>query len=210
MESKKGIAKFVLGIIGAIVLGALGSGLWNVFLGPLFSIAYNSILTIATFGISAIKNNSYIAIAKGLHEQPSLEWLLIFSTGMIAIPLAIMSFALFLTPLLNRISKKIEEKEKAKGIEYSTKMVVIFSLIAILISSWFMIVYALFAYENKAVTHFTQCFTICKPYIDTKEEKTIQASFSKIKNREDYVRVLKVLQEIATRNGDEIPKFDPW
>lgn len=208
---KHRIAKYALSIMGAIILGALGSGLWNAVLAPLFSIAYNSILTVITFGITSIKNGTYLDIAKGMHEEASVHWLNYFGSFLFSIPISLVIYVYFTRILIQKIIEKADEKESRESRWIFLRRILLFCLIIFLVlTSMLAVPIMLTLYKNKAVTHFAQCFTICRPYMDLTEEKMIQANFAKIRNREDYVRVLSALEQIALRNRDEIPKFDPW
>jgi len=79
----------VLSIIGLILLGALGSGLWDVFFRPVAIWIGLKLLTLATFGLESIRDSSYQSIAKGHHERPAFLLLGTMTTFLIMTPLVL-------------------------------------------------------------------------------------------------------------------------
>jgi hypothetical protein len=67
-----GWKKVVLGLIATIILGAVGSGLWDLAGKPATQWFGQAILTGATLGSSAIKDATYREAAKGFHEASAL------------------------------------------------------------------------------------------------------------------------------------------
>lgn len=64
--------KIIVGVIATIILGAIGSGLWERFLGPTLDwLTKASIGTIAR-GYGSYRDLIYASAAKGFHEAHSL------------------------------------------------------------------------------------------------------------------------------------------
>src|SRR5437868_15179640 len=61
--------KWIVGIIGTIVLGALGSGLWDLCLRDFFVWSGHGILTLITLGIGSVRDSVYFEIAKGRTDR---------------------------------------------------------------------------------------------------------------------------------------------
>src|SRR5260370_30055063 len=79
--------KVALGFVATILLGALGSGLWELALRPMGLWLGKTIPTAATLGSTAAKDQIYLEAAKGIHEAASLElfWLtILFLVGLSA------------------------------------------------------------------------------------------------------------------------------
>lgn len=62
-------------------------------------------------------------------------------------------------------------------------------------------------YATQAVGYFNQNLNIIKPYIDEMEEEKILSEFSQIKNRDNYVQVIKKMDLIAQKNNVNLPEF---
>jgi hypothetical protein len=67
-----GTKKKLVAAVAAVVVGALGSALWDVVLKPAGQWLGNAVLTAATFGSTTIKNQVYAEAAKGPHENAAL------------------------------------------------------------------------------------------------------------------------------------------
>lgn len=78
------IVKFVLGTIGAVVIGAIGSGVWEYIFQPALRSGSNILLEVATLGIESFKNDLYRDVAKGYREQASYSLLLSFTSLLIS------------------------------------------------------------------------------------------------------------------------------
>ena len=72
LESKKKI-------LITILLGAVGSGVWQYIIEPSFSSGINIFLNIVTLGMEEFKNNIYMEIAKGFHEESSNKILIMLT-----------------------------------------------------------------------------------------------------------------------------------
>lgn len=66
------IKKIVTSLIGALVVGGLGNGVWEYILEPAFAWSLHGLLNIATLGVQSYKDDLYREIAKGFHEESSL------------------------------------------------------------------------------------------------------------------------------------------
>lgn len=65
--------RWILAILGTIVLGALGSGLWEVLVKPGLAWAGGAVLTISTLGLDSLRDQIYADVAIGSYERASLS-----------------------------------------------------------------------------------------------------------------------------------------
>jgi hypothetical protein len=98
--------KWIAGILGTLVLGALGSGLWNVLFAPLGSLIVKAALSLVTLGISSARDQVYATAARGYAERPSVMLLLFFGTAVLVVPLGAFVGEL----VLSRLTRKFEAK----------------------------------------------------------------------------------------------------
>lgn len=112
---------WVLSIVATIILGAIGSGLWEIAFKPIGKKLSSVAFTIITFGAKRARNNIYKAAAKGHHDLPSLHNLASMNTLFICIVfLSLFFLYLDITPPDSRIiSHKsfrqcLEKKGEAK------------------------------------------------------------------------------------------------
>ena len=201
-------SKLFLGCLAAILLGAIGSGLWNVALGPVLSWTGNALLTAASFGVESVKNGVYREIAKGFHEQAGVTWLKIFSAFLMAIPFVFLFFTFLHRPVFAAIQKSV--RGSADSPPRPKRMLVVLCLLLLFCCSFFFIQYLYVAYSNRAITHFRQSLSICMPRLDQQQEEDVLAKFAKIQCKNDYTAIMEELTEVANAASDELPDFKAW
>jgi hypothetical protein len=86
---------YIKWIIITIILGAVGSGLWEYMLKPIALSGTNFVLEIVTLGITKYKNGLYEDIAQGLHEQYSLAFLTFLLSFLPGLLLGLLSSTFF-------------------------------------------------------------------------------------------------------------------
>ncbi|MEO6816232.1 MAG: hypothetical protein ABI177_05975, partial [Edaphobacter sp.] len=59
-------------MFGALIVGAIGSGMWDILVKPSGKWIGQAILTAATLGSQKVKDSVYVEAARGLHDAPSL------------------------------------------------------------------------------------------------------------------------------------------
>lgn len=202
--------KKILAIISVIILGAIGSGVWDYLLKPFLKIFPEVILTIITFGIKGLQDNIYLEVAKGFHEIGSI---LIF-TSLIA---ALTGFLFFGVLAYIQISQKLSNEDKntsnqgcpdegivgkiRKRYRFILILVIIF-LVVWLNWTWFRV-----AYINDKVTYYNQLYDTVAPFINEKEQLMIKSNFSQIKNKEDYDVIIDHLKKIANENNQTYREY---
>jgi hypothetical protein len=84
-----------LALIGAVFVGALGSGVWEALLRPALSSITSVLLTISTLGLASVRDDIYREAATGNREIVSLTLLSVmtglFCGVMLGIPTALLT-----------------------------------------------------------------------------------------------------------------------
>ena len=65
------VALGALGLLGTILIGAIGSGIWQRLGDPLYIWLRDALLNGATLGIATLKDALYAEVATGLYERPA-------------------------------------------------------------------------------------------------------------------------------------------
>jgi len=196
MKKKK--IKLILGIIGLIFLGALGNALWDIIV-PVGNWFLNIIFKITTLGLSSFDDAFYRSVAKGLHEESSLETL-----GLITIIIAV-----YIGGELGKIiieytewhpTKKIKKMSSDEQDKYlkklnlsSRRFAYIKAITLIIFTSFIIFRQATIFKRNHEVTRFRQVFTMTKFVMNEEEEELILTRFAAIQNKQDYWDVINTL-----------------
>ena len=64
--------KLALGLVSTVILGAIGSGLWDAVFKPAFPKLVDFMLTISTLGLRELQDGMYVEIARGNYERAGL------------------------------------------------------------------------------------------------------------------------------------------
>jgi hypothetical protein len=192
-------AKIVLGICGSILLGALGSGFWDLFLRDAFIWVGHGLLTIITLGIGSVRDGFYAEISKGRTDRVGI-YLVTFSFVFLGA-----LWGLFMSSLkpYSFVRAQMTSKQERLVNWCATASI-------LMLTCLFFFRSLAIGYESSAIDHFEQSFAICLPLMSGKERDEIRSEFSRIQKRDHYVSVLNKLRDKAQQNGMTLPRFNIW
>lgn len=185
--------QMVLWVILVIILGAIGSGLWSYAFDPLLSYSSDITLKAITFGFKSLEDQIFLEIAKGFHERPSLL-LLSFTFGLFLGLLIVMLLALLLSPQ-KYIPDVLTNRTFISG------LLLLFILVMLLF-----IMFRTF-YINDQITYYNQLYDIVAPFTDEEERLLITADFAQIENKENYIKIISHLKDIARDNNQTFREY---
>ena len=200
-------AKTLRFVITTIVLGAIGSGVWDWLLKPFAMGASEVGLSIATLGVKAFKDSLYQEIALGLHEESSMRlYLLLFGFTPAA---AIGLVSGFMTGTKAASIEAINGKQSRLDPFLLSLLKPIFFL-SFLVAAFFIIQANQLGYTNRAITHFNQLLAIAGPALSEKDQLVFKSNFAQISSSEDYQRLVTQLESICKERGFKVPVFSVW
>jgi hypothetical protein len=192
-------AKITLGIVGTILLGALGSGFWDLCLHDFFTWIGHGILSLITFGFTSVRDRLYVEIAKGRNDRVGiylLSYAFIFFGVMMGVYMRSGAFGrkvyTEMTPQDYRSIRRI----------LSFPLLLFISVLAFRSIS--------VTYSTGAIDHFEQAYAICLPFLPPHDRDQIRSQFAQIRSKTDYVKLLDHLNEVARANSVQIPIFSIW
>lgn len=177
----------------------------------------------------------YVDIAKGHHDRASLQLLGFFialsTGGFVAAIGSMFSFskklhrendalAIRVQSLGKTESKSktfskedaLDELEKLKNrlrktdrLALATALMVLVMVVALMTSA------TRIAYVDSAVANFEQVLSITRPYLmEPRKEEFIRSTFSQVRNKGDYEKIIMELRAVAQENGQYVPEFNIW
>lgn len=205
----------VIPIIGALVVGALGSGLWEL-IKPLLSLLGSASLNIVTLGLDSLRDGLYAEAATMQPERAALAILSALQGILLAIP-----FVLYMRmksrkrkpdatkPPLNAsreelIAYKEILEERLKTLEKKAYIVIV-GLVLILTVN--ILMFQRLSYISKVSAHFDQLVAVAAPYVEEKDILFIKSQYAQIKTKSDYEAVILKLDDILKKNGISPPQF---
>lgn len=204
MTSK--IRKWFLGsVIGVVVLALLTNVIWEV-LKPLSGGIIVFIIRVTTLGIKKLNDSIYKEIARGLHENTSLQ-IYVIVTGLVLGLVFIILIGSYLS--LRRDKQKDEIVNRNSWIEriFRSKKMLYFSFIYGVFLLCFLSLDAVQTiYINRSVTYYFQIITIINPNISDQQYKVFNSRFSQIENSKDYLKIITEIEKFAKENNIVLPR----
>jgi len=203
--------------LGIVLLGILGTALWEIAINPLLPHLRDIVLDTVSLGIQSVKDGTYELIAKGVPNHPQ------FSSDFLSFGLTIfLSFIILAvgTVVIEAIRKVIYErqgkpkKKETEEFKFTRKFAkwtgnVAFAILILFVSIWLYNSMRI-SYANSALMHYRQVLRICEPYLNDNDKKSVVSSFAQIRKRDDYLAVVKSLEKLAGENGQYVPQFKVW
>jgi hypothetical protein len=187
-----------------VVLGAVGSGVWEWLLKPALTGTSDLVLSIATLGVQSFKDSLYKDIALGFREEPSLR---LYSAVFAFLPsmlVGAISGAYFAHVLHKR---GVNEAILDKTTTWLVKPIFI-GIVFLLVFS--MVQATQVAYVNRAITHFNQLYAIAAPFVPDEQRLVFRSQFAQVASREDYVKVVDGLVQVCRGKNIAVPEFSIW
>ena len=187
------------GIAATVILGAVGSGVWERLLSPALDWMFRTSVDLVSTVSLRYKNGIYEAAAKGFHEDYSLR---IFAIALLFLSLFFLIYAMrkhdgmnqrFIQPLLSR-----------KGL---AQWIAVVASIAFAL----MVFYSVARHQatNQITTYSIQSMDILRPYIGEEKYILFRSNFLLIKSADQFERFnLSLIQE-AKAGGVSLPDFEP-
>ena len=195
--------KLILSVIGTIIIGAIGSGFWELCLHDCFNWIGRCILSGITLGITSVRDSFYEEVAKGRTNSPVIY--LVSLTFLL--PSFFLGFFIGMRP--NRRSRNATEEPSESEVRHKRIWWVGF-LGIMLLTFLLMFRYVSVSYVSGAVDNFEQTFTVCLPYLTTDERDEIRSKFAQVRTKDDYIAIMDRLKSNAVKNKLKIPNFSVW
>ncbi len=199
-----------LKIIGAIVVGVIGSALWDSVLKPALPWVGTLLLNIATLGLHAARDGLYAEMAEGITERAALN------TFEIVIWTATAAAFIFVFEMLKGAERKAALK---KNLEKSSlpelqaqitklrKAIVRGCIFLALCVGVLVIMSIRIVFIDSGAVHVAQYQRVVGPYLTEQQRLSIASRFAQMKSREDYDAVISDLDKISKAHNLRVPHF---
>ena len=182
-----------------ILLGAIGSGFWDLFLKDFFEYVLNLLVVIADKIFIGYADSLYDDVGRGqtIHLLTITPIILI---SIIIIAPWIFTFRLFF-PYVDEDKTLIETSTKAM------KYISLIAAISILVL--YGSVFFDSAYTLKTANYIEQSIEIIRPAIDDKKHILLRSKYRSIDTFDEFKSLYLELQEIANTADKKLPDFSP-
>jgi multisubunit Na+/H+ antiporter MnhB subunit len=204
----------------AIGAGAVASVIWEVAVKPALVGLSGFLMTIGTLGIAPLRDDVYVDVARGLHEDPGVTLVAMALGGLgVVLFFLIRGVALRTTAHADFELASPESSDKHVGqiwqrsapsnarLNWWLRKALGANIVLLILCT---ILLARLSYINRAIVHFRQCLDAATPYLSEQEEEEILGQFSSLRTRAEFVTVTAHLERVARTHGKSIPEFTIW
>ncbi len=193
-------------ITGIIVTGILINVIWEM-LKSSSGIFIVFLVKITTLGIQSLNDSIYKEIARGLHEDISLQIYTLLMTIFISFIIALLwSFFLLKKKIRNYEKEEYKHKKIIKNFITGKKGSFVLIAYAVFYLTFFTFDIARNVYINRLIAYYNQLVLIIGPQIDPQFNKIIDSRFSQIQNSSDYISLINELEILIKNNNLKMPK----
>ncbi|MDP1683363.1 MAG: hypothetical protein Q8L39_16520 [Burkholderiales bacterium] len=178
-------------MLGIVVLGALGSGLWEL-IKPLLGWGWSAVLTIATLGIDSLRDEIYAdtALAIGTSFQVTSTRQLLVGTVFLIGAMVISSIRLSFRPTT------------------TYRLPLGNAVLLLVVATLQFVTAARSGYVSNLATYTQQLEIIAAPHVSESQIKQFRARGVQVKNRADYLANVEALRKVIEATGQKAPSRD--
>ncbi len=198
--------KTLLAIVGALTIGIVASGLYDLLVRPGINYVADWSFTFISIFSETIENSPFSSAALDPTSLPSLLQMLFYTSVLPGIFLGAISVVVFVK-VKERRSAETEEIKPTKN--RKLKLTLLISIMVFYIIVIFILLNTFFSVISKAIAiHrvFNANIAICAPYISEREKTLLLSNFAKMETKQDYLVINKQLQKIAKANVTTLRK----
>ncbi len=202
-------------ILGAIGLGVLGNAIWELLLKPAIILLTDFGLNVATLGMTSLRDDLYLRIARG--DQTSLS---MFSLATSLVAPTFLIIAIYVSKFVMRDIRTSVERyiprppkpqpswvRSVRRLKYLMMMMI---FIGGVIGVTFMLDLVRTAFISNGVHYLAQAQTIVAPFMDDGARLTLASDVARMKTRGDFNIVNAKLQAAAKNHDISLPAFTPF
>ena len=193
------MVKKMVWLAGTLLVGALGSGLWEAILKPGFVWVTTGMLDVATLGLASLRDGMYEEVARGVYERAALYMLLISIGGSIGLFGGGMVGAI-------RVRRKLAQESSPPA---TRRMIVM--LVALPIALTFLLVQVFrLSYVVRASSYIEQLQRIAAPAMPAEKRLLYRSRIAQVVTRDEFVLIVDELTATAKEAGFKVPSFVPY
>lgn len=178
--------KSIFSVLGIIVLGALGSGLWELT-KPIIGLCVSWMLTVSTLGMDSLRDGIYADTANAIVRPSAFG---------VVVPLIAMLVSIVGILLIRSI--QISSQSTSKFFLFSFGMLFAFATLTI-------VEVERNSYVNQLAIYSLKLEVMAAPYISDVQLKQIRAKYAQIDSRATYIAQVDALRKIIEEAGQKAP-----
>lgn len=180
----------IAGIIGVIVLGALGSGLWE--LGkPMLGWIWEALVGLSTLGLDSLRDGIYADAAASVGKP-------------IGLGVAVQTLAALMSLLASSILHSIAMSVPG----HKEKLVRMYHWIFLVGSFALLVAASRTAYVSQLSFYYLKLETIAVPHMSDSEIKKRRAAYVQVTDRQGFIQQVRLMTSSIEAAGETVPARD--
>lgn len=202
--------KTILTILGTILLGAIGSGIWDWILADALTYAGNAVLKLFSMAFSGYLNALYKEVGKGsMYSMISSIFTMFFMLIIIFPAVAVMAINKKINML---VKQKCEQDDETKSVDekidkitklFKYRLLPVFGILVVIVTLQIWQV----SYTNSASNFIERSIDIVSPYVSSTERMVLISEYRSILNADGFYEIKNKLHELALKHSLELPEF---
>jgi len=196
IESRRTL-KVGLAILGTVILGAIGSGIWARIGEPLANLLTSSVINGINLFFSSYKDSIYIRASYGFREYSANALLQYFIFILAMIFMLLVVFNPWLTDRypVGALRNKINHFFRS-GRGFLLQGVILFTVLFACV-----VMYTRISYVNRVITYAQTSIDRLAPFLTNQEEEELLAEFRSVRSAEDYYKFYDRLLKLYSDHG---------
>lgn len=208
------ILSWIIGLLGALTIGAVGSGIWELVLKPSLTFLGNGVINFLVSQSTSFSNEIYQSISmRSLDRfQAKAYSLIVTATGFVSILL----WYVLLLKVKTRLNKKEFANKDRDEIKEQNRVWILKSHknFNIFMALYFLVVcipFFTYTYDGfktnfiaEKVIAFEYLLKVNSDVLSDIELKRLESQFAQIKNAEDYQKIILNLKKHAEKNNKHV------
>jgi hypothetical protein len=192
--------KVVLGVLATIVLGAVGSGLWERMLGPFLDWLTRSTIGLYASAVGTYRDSIYENAAKGLHEEHSL----VVHTLIIAMIPLLYYFLLRRHPTETR-----DPNDPIRLFMRSRKGYWVIMFLTIIVFFGTVFTSLRIRHINETITYSLASIEIVRPFVGEQKYADLRSRYFAMRTTSDFRAIYEEVVTTAKENHRKLPEYEP-
>ena len=206
--------KAIFAVFGTIILGAVGSGLWDLVLSDIILWIGEAVLTLFSRISAGYLDLLYKDVGKGPLYPLVREPLVVVFSFLVALPAV---FVLITWTKLKKLKQQIgDDKSEKPEISPEDKLKTVDRFFKIGVLPYFCVVTVFFIlqvwqalYTHSASSYLERSLDIVAPHIAAHELQVLVARYRSIDSASEFSKLKIALETIASENNAKLPEFEP-
>lgn len=197
------LIRIIVGIVATIVLGAIGSGLWERFLGPALDGLTRVSIGVFSHGHNSYRDSIYESAAKGFHEAHALALYTLF------LSLLPVGYMLILRRHPTRRTPQGSPPSSLREFVRSRTGYWVVLILTAVVFVTVMFTTLRLRHINETITYSLAAFEIVRPYVGDQKYTIYRSRYFSMRTAAEFEALHREVLDVAKKHEVRLPEYQP-